>query len=199
MKVSIHTQLDLGCDIASAPSVATWFDAYVHEEPIAARQALERCQSSARFAIIHVGELADYYEDIHWPASHTPLASLVDLYFAEGWYKDEFAEGAGIDLLYFASTPDRAANRPPTAVDLALVRRICDTLGSACQLAVIGYGNAAAAAAWAKLGFEITTKGRTSGMMHLNLGFRPHVVASDDHSDLAESLIPPPARRSMTH
>ena len=58
---------------------------------------------TARVAIVHVGEIADAHGDL-WPALHgTKLEPLHDAYFAQGWYKDDYADGAGIDLLYIES------------------------------------------------------------------------------------------------
>jgi hypothetical protein len=107
-----------------------------------------------------------------WPALHgTHLEQLHDIYFAHGWYKDEYADGAGIDLLFIEHVTIDDAHCAKN-LDFALVRRLCDTLGSGCQLAVVPYGAAERAAHWGRLGFAISTPGRTAGLMHLKLGYR---------------------------
>jgi hypothetical protein len=141
----------------------TWLDVRVSDG--------SRAYGTARIALVHVGEIADAAGEI-WPALHkTRLEAIHDVYFAQGWYQDEYADGAGIDLLYIDHITIDDEHRGKN-LDLALVRRLCDTLGSGCQLAVVAYGSADRAAHWARLGFAISTPGRPSGLMHMKLGFR---------------------------
>jgi hypothetical protein len=122
-------------------------------------------------ALVHVGEIADAQGDL-WPALRgTRLESLHDAYFAQGWYNDDYADGSGIDLLFVdrvvVEEPWKAKN-----LDLAIVRRLCDTIGSGCQIVSMRYGDAFEAAHWARLGFVPTTRGRATGLMHMKLGYR---------------------------
>jgi hypothetical protein len=94
-----------------------------------------------------------------------------DVYFAQGWYKDDYADGAGIDLLYVDQLVVDDASRAKN-LDLAIVRRLCDTIGSGCQLAAMAYRDAHEAAHWGRLGFALSTPGRTTGFMHMKLGYR---------------------------
>jgi hypothetical protein len=161
MKLTITS--DIGLDGPETSGYITWLDVRVGEgsETIA----------HARVALVHVGEISDAAGDV-WPALRgTALEAVHDLYFNQGWYSEEFADGAGIDLLYVESISVDESWRHKN-LDLAIVRRLCDTLGSGCQLAVMPYPSAHAAASWARLGFSVSTPGRPSGLMHMKLGYR---------------------------
>ena len=162
MKLSITADIDL-----AAPSIkggyVTWFDVRLGDA--------DRTYGHARIALVHVGEIADAHGDL-WPALRgTRLEALHDVYFHQGWYQDDFADGAGIDMLYVESVDLDDSIRDKN-LDLALVRRLADTLGSGCQLVVLGYRNALEAAHWAQLGFAVSTGGRSAGFMHMKLGYR---------------------------
>jgi len=162
MKLSVTTDIDLEVRDPKSGYV-TWLDVKVSDDA--------RTYGTARVALVHVGEIADAAGEV-WPALHgTPLESLHDVYFAQGWYKDDYADGAGIDLFYIDHITIDDEHRGKN-LDLALVRRLCDTLGSGCQLAVVAYGDADRAAHWSRLGFAISTPGRTAGLMHMKLGYR---------------------------
>jgi hypothetical protein len=159
-------KLSISADIPLDPSASyvTWLDVRIGESQ-------ERTYGTARIAIVHVGEIADAHGDLYPALRGTKLEPLCDAYFTQGWYKDDFADGAGIDLLYIESIEMDTAHQHRN-LDLAMVRRLCDTLGSGCQLAVMRYGDPLAAAHWGRLGFALTTPGRTSGLMHMKLGYR---------------------------
>jgi hypothetical protein len=160
MKISVATEIDL--EGSENSGYVTWLDVRLGD----ATQAYV----TARIALVHVGEIADAAGEI-WPALHgTRLESLHDVYFAQGWYRDEYADGAGIDLLYVEEITVEGGRSKN--LDLALVRRLCDTLGSGCQVAVMGYGDAERAAHWGQLGFAVSTPGRPAGLMHMKLGYR---------------------------
>jgi len=167
MKLSIRADLPLDHSRGgSRARYVTWMDVEVTEEG-ESRVVI----GTARVALVHVGEIADAHGDL-LPALHgTPLEPLADAYFAQGWYKDDYADGAGIDLLYVESVEMSEAHRARN-IDLAMVRRLCDTLGSGCQLSVMPYSTAAVAAHWGRLGFSLTTPGRGRGLMHMKLGQR---------------------------
>ena len=168
MKLSITTEMDLegpsnGQTKGPTNGYVTWLDV--------ALQDGARTFGTARIAIVHVGEIADAAGEV-WPALHgTRLEAIHDVYFSQGWYKDDFADGAGIDLLYVDQITLDEDHRGRN-LELALVRRLCDTLGSGCQLAVMAYPDAEQAAHWGKLGFAVSTPGRMNGLMHLKLGYR---------------------------
>ena len=161
MKLSVSTELEL--DGAKNTGYVTWLDVKISDGGTEF--------GTARIALVHVGEIADAAGDL-WPALHgTRLEPLHDVYFSQGWYKDDYADGAGIDLLYIdhiTIAPEHKGRN----LDLALVRRLCDTLGSGCQLAVVAYHSPLAAAHWGRLGFAVSTEGRSAGLMHMKLGYR---------------------------
>ncbi len=163
MKLTIHGSIELDQPAGDARYV-TWLDVLIQND------ARATC-GVARVGIVHVGEIADALGDLYPALAGTRLATLADTYFSEGWYRDEFAEGAGIDLLYVESIEIDAAHQHRN-LDLAAIGRLCDTLGSGCQLAVMPYPDAIVAGHWGRLGFTLTTPGRTSGLMHMKLGQR---------------------------
>ncbi len=186
MKLSITTDIDLEVRDQKSGYV-TWLDVKVSDGV--------RAYGTARVALVHVGEIADAAGEV-WPALHgTRLEPLHDVYFAQGWYKDDYADGAGIDLLYIDHITIAEEHRGKN-LDLALVRRLCDTLGSGCQLAVVAYRDAERAAHWGRLGFAISTPGRTAGLMHMKLGDRhARVVDATGENDfeivtMADSFVP---------
>lgn len=169
MKLTVTTDIDLEGPHKSG--YVTWLDVRVSDE--------KGTYGSARLALVHVGEVADAAGDV-WPAlRHARLENLHDVYFQQGWYRDDYADGAGIDLLYIDHITIDDAHRGRN-LDLALVRRLCDTIGSGCQLAVVAYPDADRAAHWSQLGFAISTPGRPNGLMHMKLGYR-HAQVVDEH------------------
>jgi hypothetical protein len=169
MKLTISGTIELDQPAGSA-SYATWLDVLIQNDARSALQTGTTC-GVARIAVVHVGEIADALGDICPALRGTRLEALADTYFEQGWYRDEFSEGAGIDLLFVESIAIDAAHQHKN-LDLAAVRRLCDTLGSGCQLAVMPYGDALVASHWGRLGFALSTPGRTNGLMHMKLGYR---------------------------
>jgi hypothetical protein len=172
MKLTITS--DIGLEGPEKSGYITWLDVRVSEGP--------ETVAHARVALVHVGEISDAAGDV-WPAvAGTPLEAVHDVYFNQGWYSEEFADGAGIDLLYVESVSVDESWRGRN-LDLAIVRRLCDTLGSGCQLAVMPYRSAMTAASWSRLGFNISTPGRPSGLMHMKLGYRHARIEATNTGD----------------
>ncbi len=161
MKLTITS--DIGLEGPEKSGYITWLDVRVSEG--------KETFAHARVALVHVGEISDAAGDIYPALRGTALEAVHDVYFNQGWYSEEFAEGAGIDLLYVESVCVDESWRGKN-LDLAIVRRLCDTLGSGCQLAVMPYASALTAASWSRLGFTVSTPGRPSGLMHMKLGYR---------------------------
>jgi hypothetical protein len=175
MKLSISADIELATP-GTKGGYVTWLDVRLGDA--------DRTYGTARVAIVHVGEIADAHGDL-WPALRgTRLEALHDVYFESGWYKDDYADGAGIDLLYVESIEldESARNRN---LDVAMVNRLAETIGSGCQLVVMGYRTAMEAAHWAQLGFAVSTAGRGAGYMHLKLGYRHNSMV-----DVAEESAP---------
>ena len=169
MKLSISADIELATP-GTKGGYVTWLDVRLGDA--------DRTYGVARVALVHVGEIADAHGDL-WPALRgTRLEALHDVYFADGWYKDDFADGAGIDLLFVESIElDESARNKN--LDIAMVNRLAQTIGSGCQLVVMGYRTAMDAAHWAQLGFAVTTPGRGAGYMHLKLGYRSNGMVEE--------------------
>jgi hypothetical protein len=110
---------------------------------------------NARAARIHVGQILNAGEDLYevLDADSATLEALHAVFFDENGFRDRFREGGGLDLLYI----DHVTLEPGGEgrnIDLAVVRRLCDTLGEGCEIAVIDVGSDAAAAHWERMGFQ---------------------------------------------
>jgi hypothetical protein len=158
MKLSVSSDIVLGA--RDDRRFVTWFDVVAHHGPIRSGEA--------RFALLHVGEVAGGHGDLWRALRAGGLEHLHDAYFHQGWYREEFAEGAGIDLLFV----ERVAveTDPKRNLELAIVRRLSETIGSGCQLVVMPYASPLEAAHWGQLGFEISTPGRARGLLHMKMG-----------------------------
>lgn len=173
MKLTLTSDIEL--DSSAEGRFVTWFD-------VTAREG-DAVLAHARIALVHVGEIADDHGDVWRALRAAGIEYLHDTYFDQGWFKDEFADGAGLDLLYVAEL-DVDARFAGRNLDLALLRRVSQTLGSGCQLVVMPYKSALEAAHWSPVGFEISTPGRSRGLLHLKLGLQhaPVVDTSGDGS-----------------
>lgn len=186
MKLSITADIDLS-EPAMDSSFVTWFDVSV-APPVLDRSRVDpHAALEARVALVHVGEMADAVGDLASAMHRSRLESLHDTYFSDGWYKDEYADGAGIDVLYVERVVV-ASGVEHTNLDVAVVRRLADTLGSSCQLVVMPYRSAHEAAQWGRLGFTPSTPGRTTGLMHMKLGVRHARVVDATGSGVFEVL-----------
>ena len=118
MKLSISADIELKTP-GTKGGYVTWLDVRLGDA--------DRTYGVARVAIVHVGEIADAHGDL-WPALRgTRLEALHDVYFVDGWYKDDFADGAGIDLLYVESIElDESARNKN--LDIAMVNRLAQTI-----------------------------------------------------------------------
>jgi hypothetical protein len=174
--------------------LVTWFDARVlegHDD-----DGDDRVVARARVARIHVGQAADLGESLHdvLDADSGDLEALYGVFFEGDWFAEQFSEGAGSDLLYVSEvTVD--PGREGRNIELALVRRLCDTLGQGCEVAALPYESEAETERWQRLGFSITTPGQPAGYLHLPLGVRQaRVVPDEDLSSYKIVANPPPGR-----
>lgn len=162
MKLSITADVPLD-EPSLKQGYVTWFKVLVSDGVLQYGQA--------KVALIHVGEIADAQGDLLPALKSMKLESLHDVYFERGWYKDDYADGAGMDLLYVESI-ELAPEQRDKNLELAVIRRLCDSIGSGCQIAVMTYGTARDAAHFGQLGFEISTPGKMQGLQHMKLGHR---------------------------
>ncbi len=136
----------------------------------------------ARAALLHAGQALDLREDL-WSvldADSGSLEALYSAYFEKHGFREEFAAGKGSDLLFIEDIEIKSPYEGRN-IELALIRRLCDTVGEGCELAVIDAISEAEAARWQRMGFELTQLGSTKGFMHLNLSRRqPRIVETDD-------------------
>lgn len=82
-------------------------------------------------------------------------------------------------------------------IEVALVHRICDTLGGGCELAVIDYASEAKSQRWQRMGFTITTPGQETGYLHLPLAVRLARVVLDQNSASYRIVTNPPPGRAQ--
>lgn len=177
MKLSITADVSLH-EPTLKQGYVTWFKVVVSDGVLT--------YGDARVALVHVGEIADAHGDILPALQGTKLEPLHDVYFERGWYKDDYADGAGLDLL-FVDSIEIAADQREKNLELAVIRRLCDSIGSGCQLAVMRYSSALEAAHYGQLGFSISTAGRPSGLMHMKLSQR-HARVVDAGSGVFQVL-----------
>jgi predicted N-acetyltransferase YhbS len=159
----------------------------------------------ARVAIILANEVVDQGEDLVevLDADSSELEALSGVFFEGGELQDRFSDTAvGQNLLFIAdvAVDDDWAGRN---LDLALVRRLCDTLGSGCALAVMEYETDAEREHWGRMGFQVTeppSNRRAFGYLHLPLGMRnPRVVDPENDGRFRVVSNPSPAGRRSHH
>jgi hypothetical protein len=188
MYAQISAELRLGEPDADA-GLVTWFDILIVEPD---EQGTNANVGEARAALVHVGEALKVGEDL-WcvlDADSGSLEALYSVYFDKDGFREEFAAGKGSDLLFFEDIEVKAPHESRN-IELALVRRLCDSVGVGCELAVIEAATEAEAARWQRMGFELTQLGSTKGFMHLNLSRRrPRIVETDDRG--AYRVVPNP-------
>jgi hypothetical protein len=165
----------------------TWFNVNVHHSEDENAEALI---GEATVALVHVGEAANTGQDLRavLDADSAELEALYHLYFRDGWLKDRYLDGSGSDLLYVADLKIAAAYDGRN-IDLAVVRRLCDTIGHGCGLTVIPYDSKAEIAYWSRMGFVVSTRGKPSGLLHMMMGARKARLA-DPHDEGCFKIVP---------
>lgn len=176
LRVIVETELFLGEPDVDG-GLVTWFDVRV----MAGERAENVVIGEGRVARIHVGEAANVGEPLYQvlDADSGDLEALYDVFFEEDWLQDQFAIGGGGDVL-FVNQLDLEPGWEGRNIDLAVVRRLCDTIGEGCELAVMPYESESEVARWQRLGFILTTPDRQAGYLHLSLCAKaPRIVATD--------------------
>lgn len=143
----------------------------------------EKEVGSAFAAIVYVGQAANVGAAIHevLDADSGELEALGDVYFDDEWIKDEFTDGIGNDLLYIADI-SLAPEYEHRNIEYAVVRRLCDTVGQSCGIAVLEYVSEAEINHWERIGFEVSTPGESAGHLHLKIAALRARVADVDGS-----------------
>lgn len=197
-------RLQVSADIPlSEPNVdeglITWFDIqilddYDDDEP------KSKLIGSVRAARIHASHAFDSGEPI-WDALDADsgeLEALYDVFFDEGWPKDEFYDGSGADLLYVSEIDIEPAYEQRN-IDLAVVRRLCDTLGQGAALTVVPYASPQEIAHWERLGCEVATPNASEGYVFLRLANRTARVDDPDKRGHFKVLPNPSPDQEETH
>jgi hypothetical protein len=194
MYAEITTELRLG-EPGVDEGLVTWLEIVIVEPD---EHGTDADVGEARAALLHVGQALDLGEDL-WcvlDADSGSLESLSSVYFDKYGFREEFAAGKGSDLLFIENIEIKAPYEGRN-IELALVRRLCDTVGEGCELAVIEATTQAEAARWQRMGFEMTQLGSTKGFMHLNLSRRqPRIVETEDRGCYRAVSNPAPADKS---
>jgi hypothetical protein len=86
-------------------------------------------------------------------------------------------------------------------VELAVVRRLADTLGAGCELAVMSYQRPEEALHWGRMGFTVTRPPPEGGWgyMHLALAFRHPRIADPDYEERFRVIPNPSSSDRRTH
>jgi hypothetical protein len=158
----------------------TWLDATIERVDDESREPV----GTARVALIHVANAMNRGVELGevLDADSEELNALRDVFFEpDGDLNDEFVNGTGFDVLYF-STIELLLPWQRRSIDQALVRRLCDTFGESCAIAVLPIIDAEDQSGWHAMGFQVARKPTTErcGYMFLDLAAsQPDVVSAD--------------------
>ena len=200
VKVIVTTELELDEPTVDAGFI-TWMDIEIRADEYENEEGEEPKPVDAYIgrgsvALIHVGGAGEDLWDA-LDADSGEMEALHNVYFEDGWFKDEYAEGAGSGLLYVSEISIEPAWQGRN-IELAVVRRLCETVGQGCELAVIPYESAKEIEHWGQMGFEVSTPKKSTGYMHMKLAYRlPRIVRSDDQDryNVVPDLSPDQRRR----
>jgi hypothetical protein len=144
--------------------LVTWLEVRIEAENAEDAPVIVGRARAARVHVVHALEVGECLADV-LDADSAELEALYGVYFDGDHLRDEYTEGVGSDLLYMAE----AILEPgweDRGIELAVVRRLCDTLGEGCELAIVPDENDGEAKLWEKMGFAISTPGEREGLMH---------------------------------
>jgi hypothetical protein len=164
-------------DPSSDDGFVTWLEADVIDDHPHAEHATK--VGHAQVAVVHVGMIVDAGRSVHdvLDADSGELAVLYETYFEDGWLRGDLtAGGRGSDLLY-VSELDVETSYVGRNVDVAVVRRLCDTLGAGCGLAVMPRVAHDDVERWLAAGFKVTRPVRhvDPGYLHWNTSIKPPI------------------------
>lgn len=166
----------------------TWYDVLIQRDnPMgdhgATSDSLETAEQigRAKLAIVHVGALLESDDTSLYDvldAESGDLEALCSLYFDDdGWFKDEFACAAGVDLGYLQELTIDAAWQGRN-IDLAVVQRLNETLAAGCKVLVMALSSPEEVERWEQMGFDVPAGDDSEPpLVHLNNeGAHPRVV-----------------------
>jgi len=147
----------------------TWYEGKILAEDDDTGESTEL--GGVVMALIHVAEIRRRRASLldALAADSSELEALHGVYFDEDAYAEAHGGGYGQDLLYLADVPISELY-DGMDVDLAVVRRICASLGSGCRRVVLPYSSLAERQHFAQIGFVPSTPAAREGLMHWPAG-----------------------------
>lgn len=117
-------------------------------------------------------------------------AGLMPVYRAvftrDGWLREDFEDASGTALLYI-ETLDLSDEWRDRLVDLAVVRRLSETLGQGCSLTLLNANEARRAPQWGRIGFALIV-GAEEPFLALDMSKRmPHLREGFDAYEVVPS------------
>lgn len=134
-----------------------------------------------RVVRIRASHAADNYESL-WEtifAGSGELEAIYEIFYHDRGLKKNFSDGSSADVLY-VSEIDLEPAYEHRNIDLALLRRLCDTICHGSALAVVDYTSQHDIAHWERLGFEVATPGADEGYLFLRLTHRTARIDDPD-------------------
>ncbi len=185
MHIHISATIPLSEPNASS-GLVTWFSIDIFPDEDAPNPARI---GHARVARIHISSALDLNVPLLdvLDADSGELEALHDIFFENDWPKDEYLEGGGNDALYISEIVIDPAYEGRN-IDLALVRRLCDTVAQGCTVAILPYASQRDIDHWTPLGFEVTPPGGAEGYLHLLLETRTARVDDPDQPGVFKVL-----------
>lgn len=188
----------------SEPSVdeglITWLYVEILEDDEDSDEPEAKVVGRVHAARIHASHAFDRGEPL-WDAldaDSSHLEALYDVFFDEGWLKEEFYDGASTDVL-FVSEFELEPGYDDRNIDLAVMRRLCDTLGQGAALAVVPYASKGEIEHWVRMGFEVATPVEREGYLCLRLSHRTARVHDPDKPGHFKVLPNPSPDHEKTH
>jgi hypothetical protein len=169
LTLDIQTTLLLD-EPTSDDGFVTWLEAAVIDDDFTAEHTTK--VGHAHVALVHVGMIADAGRSLRdvLHADSGELAILYEIYFEDDWIRgDLIAGGKGSDLLYVSELELDVAYTGRN-VDVAIILRLCDTLGAGCAIAVVPYAPDDELERWFAAGFKVTEPAQPGdvGYLHRN-------------------------------
>jgi hypothetical protein len=136
------------------PNVEAGFVSWLEIEIQSTREDTAVAAGELHVAVIHLGEVMNRSASVYdvLDADSADLEALYGVFFEGSALKPEHDSGTGSDLLYFARV-DVASGWHQRGLDEAAVKRVIETWGSGCTVAVMPVTDEGEAVQWGRLGF----------------------------------------------